>query len=55
VVRSGSTASRTPSRSEPPNDEMRWVVTVVIAYAAIAMLHSAWACQLDAPLLTVPE
>jgi hypothetical protein len=28
---------------------MRWVVTVVIAYAAIAILHSALASQPDAP------
>jgi uncharacterized membrane protein YfcA len=29
---------------------MRWVVTVVIAYAAIAMLRSAWVRQPDAPV-----
>ena len=34
---------------------MRWVVTVVIAYAAIAMLRSALTSQPDAPLPTVPE
>ena len=34
---------------------MRWVVTVVIAYAAIAMLRSAWASQPDAPVAIVPE
>ena len=34
---------------------MRWVVTVVIAYAAIAMLHSARASQPDAPVPTVAE
>jgi uncharacterized membrane protein YfcA len=33
---------------------MRWVVTGVIAYAAIAMLRSAWASQPDAPVPTVP-
>jgi len=34
---------------------MRWVVTVVIAYAAIAMLRSAQVSQPDAPVPTVPE
>jgi uncharacterized membrane protein YfcA len=34
---------------------MRWVVTVVIAYAAIAMLRSARADQPDAPVPAVPE
>ena len=34
---------------------MRWVVTVVIAYAAIAMLRSARASQPDASVPTVPE
>jgi uncharacterized membrane protein YfcA len=34
---------------------MRWVVTGVIAYAAIAMLRSARASQPDAPVPTVPE
>jgi uncharacterized membrane protein YfcA len=34
---------------------MRWVVTVVIAYAAIAMLRSARAAQPDAPVPTLPE
>ena len=34
---------------------MRWVVTFVIAYAAIAMLRSARASQPDAPVPTVPE
>jgi uncharacterized membrane protein YfcA len=29
---------------------MRWVVTGVIAYAAIAMLRSAWESQPDAPV-----
>jgi hypothetical protein len=29
---------------------MRWVVTGVIAYAAIAMLRSAWEPQPDAPV-----
>ena len=34
---------------------MRWVVTGVIAYAAIAMLRSAWEPQPDAPVQTVAE
>src|SRR5437868_3449983 len=34
---------------------MRWVVTGVIGYAAIAMLRSARASQPDAPVPTVPE
>ena len=34
---------------------MRWVVTVVIAYAAIAMLRSARVSQPDAPMPAVPE
>jgi hypothetical protein len=34
---------------------MRWAVTVVIAYAAIAMLRSARASQPDAPVPTLPE
>jgi hypothetical protein len=34
---------------------MRWVVTVVIAYAAIAMLRSARASLPDAPVAIVPE
>ncbi len=34
---------------------MRWAVTVVIAYAAIAMLRSAWASQSATPLPIVPE
>jgi uncharacterized membrane protein YfcA len=34
---------------------MRWVVTGVIAYAAIAMLRSARASQPDAPVPAVPE
>jgi len=34
---------------------MRWVVTGVIAYAAIAMLRSARASQPDAPVPIVPE
>jgi uncharacterized membrane protein YfcA len=34
---------------------MRWVVTGVIAYAAIAMLRSARASQPDAPVPMVPE
>jgi uncharacterized membrane protein YfcA len=34
---------------------MRWVVTGVIAYAAVAMLRSAWASEPDAPVPTVPE
>jgi uncharacterized membrane protein YfcA len=34
---------------------MRWVVTGVIAYAAIAMLRSAWEPQPDAPVQTVVE
>jgi MFS family permease len=34
---------------------MRWVVTGVIAYAAIAMLRSAWRSQPNAPVPTVPE
>jgi uncharacterized membrane protein YfcA len=34
---------------------MRWVVTGVIAYAAIAMLGSARASQPDAPVPTMPE
>ena len=34
---------------------MRWVVTGVIAYAAIAMLRSAGALQPDAPVPAVPE
>src|SRR5260370_26729774 len=33
---------------------MRWLVTVVIAYAAVAMLRSALASEPDAPLPTVP-
>jgi uncharacterized membrane protein YfcA len=34
---------------------MRWVVTGVIAYAAVAMLRSARASQPDAPVPTVRE
>jgi len=34
---------------------MRWVVTGVITYAAIAMLHSAGASRADAPVATLPE
>jgi uncharacterized membrane protein YfcA len=34
---------------------MRWVVTVVIAYAAIAMLRSAQGSQPDAPVASLPE
>jgi uncharacterized membrane protein YfcA len=34
---------------------MRWIVTGVITYAAIAMLRSARASQPDAPVPTVPE
>ena len=34
---------------------MRWAVTAVIAYAAIAMLRSARVSQPDAPVPTVPE
>jgi uncharacterized membrane protein YfcA len=34
---------------------MRWGVTGVIAYAAFAMLRSAYASQPEAPLSTVPE
>jgi uncharacterized membrane protein YfcA len=34
---------------------MRWVVTGVIAYAAIAMLRSAWASAPGTPVPTVPE
>jgi uncharacterized membrane protein YfcA len=34
---------------------MRWVVTVVVAYAAIAMLRSARASQPDAPVPIVSE
>jgi uncharacterized membrane protein YfcA len=34
---------------------MRWVVTVVIAYAAIAMLRSARNSEPDAPVPTVSE
>jgi hypothetical protein len=34
---------------------MRWAVTVVIAYAAIAMLRSAQGSQPDAPVPSVPE
>jgi uncharacterized membrane protein YfcA len=33
---------------------MRWAVTCVIAYAAIAMLRSACESQPDAPAQTVP-
>jgi len=33
---------------------MRWAVTCVIAYAAVAMLRSAWESQPDAPVQTVP-
>jgi uncharacterized membrane protein YfcA len=34
---------------------MRWVVTGVIAYAAVAMLRSARASEPDAPVPTLPE
>jgi uncharacterized membrane protein YfcA len=34
---------------------MRWAVTVIIAYAAVAMLRSAWASQPDAPLLNAAQ
>jgi hypothetical protein len=34
---------------------MRWVVTGVIAYAAFAMLRSAWEPQPDAPVRMVAE
>jgi hypothetical protein len=34
---------------------MRWVVTVDITYAAIAMIRSALASQPDAPVPTIPE
>src|SRR5215470_10974453 len=34
---------------------MRWVVTGVITYAAIAMLRSAGASRADAPVATLPE
>jgi uncharacterized membrane protein YfcA len=34
---------------------MRWAVTVVIAYAAVAMLRSARLSEPDAPVSTVPE
>ena len=34
---------------------MRWVVTGVIAYAAFAMLRSAWEPRPDAPVRTVAE
>jgi uncharacterized membrane protein YfcA len=33
---------------------MRWAVTGIIAYAAIAMLRSAWGPQVDAPVPSVP-